>query len=552
LKDIDIIRNSKMLPIKDLAAKSGLKMSELSLYGNYMAKISLDALKRRQAKKDGKLILVSAINPTPAGEGKSTTTIGLVDAMNKLGKKCVGAIREPSMGFVFGVKGGAAGGGYAQVNPMEKLNLHFTGDFHAITTANNLVSAAIDNHIYHGNSLNIDENNIVWKRCLDLNDRALRKVEVGLSSKKEANRYDYFNITAASEIMAILCLANSIQDLKNRLDNSLIAYSKDVKPLYIKDLEITGSLMVILNDAIKPNIVQTLENNLMLVHGGPFANIAHGCNSLFATKLGLKVSDYLITEAGFGADLGAEKFLNIKCQEGNLKPNLVILVATIRALKYHGGVKLGKLEDENISALKKGVENLEKHIETIKLFNINCVVTINKFASDTIDEINFLRKWAKENNVKISLSEVYEKGGTGGLELAQQVIENVGKNPYEPLYNLEDTLVEKIGKIAYNIYGATSINYDNDTYEKLQYLDKNGYRNFYICMAKTPNSLTDDAKVLGRPKDFAINIREIRISTGSKFIICLTGKVMTMPGLSKKPQATVINLDEDGNITGLM
>lgn len=541
-----------MKPILGIARKNSLKKNELSLYGNYIAKVSLDALTRLKEKKDGKLILVSAINPTPAGEGKSTTTIGLVDAMNRLGKKCIGALREPSLGPVFGVKGGAAGGGYAQVNPMTNLNLHFTGDLHAITTANNLVAAVIDNHLYHGNELNIDKNKILWKRCLDLNDRALRKVNLGLKGKKEVNRYDNFNITAASEIMAILCLSKSIDDLRVRLENTLIAYTNDNKPIYIKDLDIVGSLMVILSEAVNPNLIQTLENNLMIVHGGPFANIAHGCNSIFATKLGLKISDYLITEAGFGADLGAEKFLDIKCQEANLKPNLVVLVATIRALKYHGGVSLDSLEKENIDALEKGIENLEKHIETIKLYNINVVVTINKFNSDTENEIKFLRKWAEKNNINISLSDVYSQGGKGGIELAKQVIKYATSDNYKPLYSLEDTLIEKIEKIAYNIYGAKSVTYDNDTYNKLQELDRNGYRNFYICMAKTPNSLTDNPNILGRPRDFALNIKEVRIATGCKFVICLTGAIMTMPGLSKKPQAMIIDMNNDFEITGLM
>ena len=554
LTDIEIIKQSKMVPIKTLTDKYGILDEELYQYGNYMAKIELSCLNRLQKKKDGKLILVSAITPTPTGEGKSTTTIGLVDSMNKIGKCCLGALREPSLGPVFGVKGGAAGGGYAQVNPMVDLNLHFTGDLHAMTTANNLVSACIDNHIYQGNKLGIDPNNISWKRCMDLNDRALRKVEVGMSSKKEVARYDYFNITVASEIMAILCLSTSLADLRNRLDNSLIAYTFDGKPVYIKDLGITGSLMVLLKQAIKPNVIQTLENNMVLVHGGPFANIAHGCNSILATKLALKLADYVVTEAGFGADLGAEKFLDIKCREAHLNPSLVVLVATIKALKYHGGVAIKDLKEENVDALKKGLENLDKHLETIRTFGLPCVVAINKFLTDTDNEIKVLLDWAKERNVEVSLSEVYAKGGEGGIDLANKVVKVLDKDnaKYSPLYNMNDSIKDKVLKIAKAAYGADDVIYNDIAKAKLEELEKTDAKGYYVCMAKTPNSLSDDPKVIGRPRNFNISVKDIRISTGSRFVIILTGDIMTMPGLSKEPMATKIDMSDTEEVFGLM
>lgn len=554
LTDIEIIKQSKMAPIKSLTDKYGILDNELYQYGNYMAKIELSCLNRLKDKKDGKLILVSAITPTPTGEGKSTTTIGLVDSMNKIGKRCLGALREPSLGPVFGVKGGAAGGGYAQVNPMVDLNLHFTGDLHAMTTANNLVSACIDNHIYHGNKLGIDPNNISWKRCMDLNDRALRKVEVGLSSKKEVARFDYFNITVASEIMAILCLSTSLADLRNRLDNSLIAYTYEGKPVYIKDLGITGSLMVLLKQAIKPNVIQTLENNMVLVHGGPFANIAHGCNSILATKLALKLADYVVTEAGFGADLGAEKFLDIKCREAGLNPSLVVLVATIKALKYHGGVAIKDLKEENVDALKKGLENLDKHLETIRKFGLPCVVAINKFLTDTDNEINVLLNWANERGVEISLSEVYAKGSNGGIDLAQKVVKVLDNEcpKYTPLYDMTDLIKDKVLKIARAAYGADDVIYNDVALEKLEKLEKTEAKNYYVCMAKTPNSLSDDPKVIGRPRNFNISVKDIRISTGSRFVIILTGDIMTMPGLSKEPMATKIDMSDTEEVFGLM
>ena len=554
LTDIEIIKQSKMVPIKTLTDKYGILDEELYQYGNYMAKIELSCLNRLQKKKDGKLILVSAITPTPTGEGKSTTTIGLVDSMNKIGKCCLGALREPSLGPVFGVKGGAAGGGYAQVNPMVDLNLHFTGDLHAMTTANNLVSACIDNHIYQGNKLGIDPNNISWKRCMDLNDRALRKVEVGMSSKKEVARYDYFNITVASEIMAILCLSTSLADLRNRLDNSLIAYTFDGKPVYIKDLGITGSLMVLLKQAIKPNVIQTLENNMVLVHGGPFANIAHGCNSILATKLALKLADYVVTEAGFGADLGAEKFLDIKCREAGLNPSLVVLVATIKALKYHGGVAIKDLKEENVGALKKGLENLDKHLETIRTFGLPCVVAINKFLTDTDNEIKVLLDWAKDRDVEVSLSEVYAKGGEGGIDLANKVVKVLDKDnsKYSPLYNMNDSIKDKVLKIAKAAYGADDVIYNDIAKAKLEELEKTDAKGYYVCMAKTPNSLSDDPKVIGRPRNFNISVKDIRISTGSRFVIILTGDIMTMPGLSKEPMATKIDMSDTEEVFGLM
>ena len=552
LSDIEIVKKNKMNTISDVIKPYDIKEEELYHYGPYMAKLDLSIFDRLKDKKDGKLILVTAITPTPTGEGKSTTTIGLVDAMNKIGKKCVGAIREPSLGPVFGIKGGAAGGGYAQVNPMVDLNLHFTGDLHAMTTANNLVSAVIDNYLYQGNPLNIDPNRITWKRCMDLNDRALRKVEVGLSSKKEVKRYDYFNITVASEIMAMVCLSTSLHNLRERLDRTVVAYDTLGKEITIKDLGITGSLMVLLKDAIKPNIIQTLENNLIFAHGGPFANIAHGCNSILATRLALKVSDYVITEAGFGADLGAEKFLDIKCREAGLKPNAVVMVATIKALKYHGGKTLDCIKEEDVEALKKGLGNLDKHIETIKSFNLPVVVAINRFLTDTKAEVDVLYEWAKSRNVDIALSEVYEKGSQGGIELAKKVVAACKAVDYKPLYDLDDSVYDKIYKIASLAYGASNITYSDIAKATLDKIDSSDMKDYYICMAKTPNSLTDDAKIIGRPKDFTINIKEVRISTGSKFIICLTGAIMTMPGLSKEPMALKIDMDDNMEVFGLM
>jgi len=553
LSDIEIIKQSKMKNITSVIEKYDILEDEISLYGKNIAKIDLSLLKRLENKKDGKLILVTAITPTPTGEGKSTTTIGLVDALNKIGKKTLGAIREPSLGPVFGVKGGAAGGGYAQVNPMVEMNLHFTGDLHAMTTANNLVSAVIDNYLFQGNPLNINPEKITWKRCLDLNDRALRKVEVGLSMAKEVKRTDNFNITVASEIMAMMCLSKSITDLRERLDRSIVAYTYDDKPITIKDLGITGSLLVLLKDALKPNVIQTLENNAIFVHGGPFANIAHGCNSILATKMALKLSDYVVTEAGFGADLGAEKFLDIKCREAGLNPSLVVMVATIKALKYHGGMSLKNLKEENVEALSKGIENLGKHIDTIKTFGINTVIAINKFHTDSDAEIKFIQDWAASKGVEVSLSEVFAKGGEGGIDLANKVVANIDESTkYQPLYDLNDTIYDKIYKIASKAYGANEIIYADSVKAKIEEYMKSEIKDYYICMAKTPNSLTDNPKIIGAPKDFPITIRDIRVSTGAKFIICLTGDVMTMPGLSKEPMALKIDIDDEYNVYGLM
>lgn len=552
LSDIEIIKNSKMNKIKDVIKKFDILDEEIYNYGDFIGKLDLGLLNRLKEKKDGKLILVSAINPTPAGEGKSTTTIGLVDAINSLNYNCIGAIREPSLGPVFGVKGGAAGGGYAQVNPMAELNLHFTGDIHAITTANNLVSAIIDNHLYQGNKLNIDPEKITWKRCMDLNDRSLRKVKVGLSSKKEVERFDYFNISVASEIMAMICLSSSVSDLRERLDRTIVAYTFDNLAITIKDLQITGSLLVLLKEAIRPNVVQTLENNLMFVHGGPFANIAHGCNSILATKMALKLGDYVVTEAGFGADLGAEKFLDIKCQVGGLKPSLVVIVATIRALKYHGAMDLKDIKNEDLNALKEGIKNLEKHVETIRSFGLDLVVAINKFSTDTNSEIELLTSWAKENNIEISLSEVFSNGSVGGVDLAKKVIKLAGENPYKPLYDLSDSLFNKINIIAKTCYGASGVTFSKEAQNMLEKFDKEEYRNFYIVMAKTPASLTDNPKIVGRPVDFNINIKEVRLATGSNFVICLTGDIMTMPGLNATPLAIKIDMDDNFNIYGLM
>ncbi|MDD4388924.1 MAG: formate--tetrahydrofolate ligase, partial [Bacilli bacterium] len=476
LTDIEIIHQAKLEKIEKLAQKFDINEEELFSYGNYIAKVELDILKRLAARDDGKLILVTAITPTPAGEGKSTTTIGLVDALARLGKKCIGTLREPSLGPVFGVKGGAAGGGYAQVNPMVELNLHFTGDIHAVTTANNLISAVIDNHIFQGNELQIDPENVTWKRCLDLNDRALREVRVALSSGKETPRTEGFNISVASEIMAILCLARSYSDLRERLDKTIVAYSCERQPITIKDLGITGSLMVLLREALKPNLVQTLENNLMIVHGGPFANIAHGCNSILATKLALKLADYVITEAGFGTDLGAEKFLDIKCREAGINPNLVVVVATIRALKYHGGQNLKDLSTGNVAALKKGVKNLKRHLDTVAAYHLPAVVALNVFATDSTEELAFMEEWARQQNVPLARSEVFTKGSAGGIDLAEKVLGNLSASQYTPLYDSEESVVTKIEKICYRVYGATAIEYTPAAYQELLRLENSVYR----------------------------------------------------------------------------
>lgn len=552
LSDIEISKQAKMLKIKEIAHQLNIEEEDLEYYGAYKAKINDHIQEKIKDKKDGHLILVTAITPTPLGEGKSTTSIGLVDALAKLDKRVVGALREPSLGPVFGVKGGAAGGGYAQVNPMADLNLHFTGDLHAITSANNLISACIDNHLYQGNALGIDPNQIVWKRCVDLNDRALRKIEVGLESSKEIKRTDSFNITVASEIMAILCLARDIEDLRNRIDRLIIGYTYDHKEVTVADLGITGSVLVLLKDAILPNLVQTLENNPILIHGGPFANIAHGCNSIIATKLGLKLADYVVTEAGFGADLGAEKFLDIKCREANLKVSAVVLVATLKALKYHGGVKKQDILKENVEALQKGLCNLEKHIDTLKRFNVPYVIALNRYLTDTEAEIQSFHEWSINNSHPYSLSEVFAKGGDGGIDLAKEVLKVIQK-PVTPKYQyeLQETIEQKIEHIAYQVYGATSVIYPEEIKAKLNTLNQSKYKDYYICMAKTPLSLTDNPKRVGRPKEFSITIKEIRISAGAKFLVCLTGDIMTMPGLPKEPLANRIDLDENFEIINL-
>lgn len=553
LSDIEIAQKSPMKPIKEVIEKIGINDENVEYYGRYKAKFDLSLLKKLENREDGKLILVTAISPTPLGEGKSTTTIGLVDALNKLKQKAVGAIREPSLGPVFGVKGGAAGGGYAQVNPMSDLNLHFTGDLHAITCANNLISACIDNHIYQGNQLNLNPKEITWQRCLDLNDRALRNVMVGIGKNSDGViREDHFNITVASEIMAILCLAKNLDDLKERIDNLIVGYTYSKEVVTVKDLGISGSVLVILKDALKPNIIQTLENNPVFVHGGPFANIAHGCNSIVATKLALKTADYVVTEAGFGADLGAEKFLDIKCREAELKVNAVVLVATVKALKYHGGVKAADVKNENIDALKQGLKNLDKHIDTIKHFNLPFVIALNRYDNDTEAELQTVLDYCKEYNYPIALSEVFQKGSKGGLSLGQKVIE-IAKNSFEPqyLYDLADSIENKIKEIAFKAYGATSVVFSETVKNTIKKLEKTKYRDFYICMAKTPLSLTDNPKKVGAPTDFEITIKEIRISAGAKFLVCLTGEIMTMPGLPKKPLADLIDLDSEGKIINL-
>ena len=552
--DIEIARECKMEPISVIADKLGISDEYLEMYGKYKAKINLDILKDLKNKKDGKLILVTAINPTKAGEGKTTTTIGLGEAFAKLNKKAVLALREPSMGPVFGLKGGAAGGGYAQVVPMEDINLHFTGDMHALTSVNNLISACIDNHLNFGNELNIDPSRIVWKRCVDLNDRALREVTIGLGKKNGVERKDGFNITVASEVMAILCLCKDLDDFAYRIGEAIIAYTYDNKVVKVKDLGIVGSLKVLMKDAIKPNLVQTLENTPVLIHGGPFANIAHGCNSLIATRLGLKLADYCITEAGFGADLGAEKFLDIKCREGNLKPNAVVMVATIRALKMHGGLSKEELDHEDLEALSKGVENLAKHLENIKKYNLPCVVAINKFFSDTDKEVELLTNWCKNNDYEVELCEGFAKGGEGAVELAKKVIEACEKDNsnFKFIYDTKDSLENKIESICKEIYGASGVEFSEKALANIEALKENNLLdNLLVCMAKTPLSLTDNDKIVGRPSDFVIHVKEVRISNGVKFAVVITGSIMTMPGLPRVPVACKIDMDSDGKIEGL-
>ena len=551
--DLEIAQECKMEHIRDIAAKIGVGEEDLEYYGNYKAKVSLDLLHRNEDKEDGKLILVTAINPTKAGEGKSTTTVGLGDALNRLGKKTMIALREPSLGPVFGLKGGAAGGGYAQVVPMEDINLHFTGDMHAITTANNLISACLDNHIHQGNELDIDIENITWKRCLDMNDRTLRHITIGQGPKANGvERVDGFNITVASEVMAVLCLSTSLMDLKERLGNMLVAFNSKKEPIYVKDLGIEGALAMVMKDAIKPNMVQTLEHNPVLIHGGPFANIAHGCNSILATRTCLKLADYTVTEAGFGADLGAEKFLDIKCRFGGLKPNAVVIVATIRALKQHGNVAYEDLKDENVEAMLTGCENLAKHIDTVKQFGLPYIVAINEFASDTPAEVEALQNWCKEHQHPMSLSQVWAKGGEGALGLANQLVELCAEeNSYAPLYDVEQSIEEKITAIATRVYGAKEVAFTEEAKEQIALYTSLGWDKMPICMAKTQMSLSDDAKVYGAPKDFTITVRELRPSLGAGFLVALTGKILTMPGLPKMPAANNMDIDEKGHIEGL-
>ena len=554
LSDIEIAQNCTMLPIGKVAEKAGLLEDELEYYGKYKAKISDDAWKRLKDEPDGKLILVTAINPTPAGEGKTTTTVGLGEALNKMGKNAIIALREPSLGPVFGIKGGAAGGGYAQVVPMEDINLHFTGDMHAIGAANNLLCAMIDNHMQQGNALEIDPRRIIFTRVVDMNDRALRNIIVGMGgSVNGVPREDHYMITVASEVMAILCLATSLSDLKKRCGDILVAYRYDGSPVFARDLKVDGAMCALLKDAIKPNLVQTLDGSPCLMHGGPFANIAHGCNSIVATRLALKLADYTITEAGFGADLGAEKFFDIKCRKAGFKPDCAVIVATIRALKYNGGVPKEELNTENLNALKAGCVNLQKHIENIGKFHVPVVVAINRFPSDTDDEIEFLRHVCEDMGARYSLSEVFTKGADGGIELAQMVMEEAdsGKSQFQMLYPDEMPLKEKIETIAREIYGADGVTYSPSAEMSLKAIESLGYGNLPVCMAKTQYSLTDDPKKLGRPTGFNINIRTARVSAGAGIVVCETGKVMTMPGLPRTPSAFNIDVDADGKITGL-
>ncbi len=554
LTDIEIAQSATMLRIGEIAQKLGIQEDELECYGKYKAKITPELWDRVKDNADAKLILVTAVNPTPAGEGKTTTTVGLGQAMEKIGKKAIIALREPSMGPVMGVKGGAAGGGYSQVVPMEDINLHFTGDMHAITSAHNLLAAMIDNHIQQGNELGIDTRQIVWKRVLDMNDRALRNVIVGLGGKLNGvPREDGFMITVASEVMAILCLANDIDNLKERISRIIVGYTSDNKPIMAKDLKAEGAMTLLLKDALKPNLVQTLENTPCLMHGGPFANIAHGCNSIIATRLALKLSDYVVTEAGFGADLGAEKYLNIKCRYGGLRPDAVVIVATVRALKYNGGIKKENLAIENLPALEKGIVNLQKHIENIHKFGLPVVVSINSFYTDTDDEIEFIKSFCDKKSVECSISKVFAQGGNGGIDLAQKVVNAVETNTgeFKFIYSIDLTIKEKILKIVTEIYGGKAVAYTSKAEKAIKRLEEMGYDNLPICMAKTQYSLSDEPSLLGRPEGFTVTVKEINVSSGAGFIVVITGDVMTMPGLPKKPSAENIDIGEDGIITGL-
>ena len=552
MEDVEIARNTKLEKIDEIANKLGINEEELEQYGKYKAKINLKIKERLQNKPNGKLILVTAINPTPLGEGKTTMAIGLADGLQKTGKKSVLALREPSLGPVFGIKGGATGGGHSQIAPMEDINLHFTGDIHAITSANNLLSAMIDNHIYFGNELGFDR--VTWKRCVDLNDRQLRKVETGLSGEKNiVPREDGFDISVASEIMAIFCLATDIKDLKRRIGNIIVGYNKENKPITAKDLKADGALTVLLKDAINPNLVQTLEHTPAIVHGGPFANIAHGCNSIIATKLALKLGDYVVTEAGFGADLGAEKFLDIKCRKAEIKPDAVVCVATIKALKYHGGMQKEEIQNENIEALEKGIQNLLKHIDNLKnKFGSNVIVAINKYTYDTEKEIEYLKNKLNEYGIDLSLVESWEKGGEGAVDLANKIVELTQKDSkLNYIYNLDESIKNKINDIATKIYGATGVNYSTEAEEKIKQIEELGFEKLPICIAKTQYSLSDDPKNLECLEPFKINVQDIILKAGAEFIVVITGKIMTMPGLPRVPAAEKIDIDEDGNIVGI-
>lgn len=552
--DIQIAQEAQLKPIGEVAAELGLSPDDLELYGKYKAKINSDKLKEIQKKENGKVILVTSINPTPAGEGKSTVTVGLGDALHRLNKKVAIALREPSLGPVMGIKGGAAGGGYAQVVPMEDINLHFTGDFHAITSANNALAALLDNHIHQGNELNIDPRRIVWKRVLDLNDRALRNVIVGLGGPANGvPREDGFDITVASEIMAVLCLAKDIEDLRERLSRIVVAYNYDKEPVTVGDLKVEGALTLLLKDAIKPNLVQTIEHTPAFVHGGPFANIAHGCNSVIATTAAMKLADYVVTEAGFGADLGAEKFLHIKTRAAQIKPSAVVIVATVRALKMHGGAAKSELAAENIAALTKGFENLKKHCETIEAFGLPYVVAVNKFLTDTEVELNTLLDLCRQNGMPAAVAEVWEKGGRGGLALAEEVLRVIekGENRFKPLYDLGDSLEEKIRTIVQKVYGGKDVEFTSKAKKQLHEFEERGWGNLPVCMAKTQYSLSDDPRRVGRPKDFTVTVRELRPTIGAGFIVALTGDMLTMPGLPKIPAALKMDVDENGRATGL-
>ncbi len=552
--DIQIAQSIKLLNINEIAKKINLSEDDYECHGRYKAKLEHSILNKFKDKPDGKLILVTAITPTPAGEGKSTVTVGLTQGLNKLGKNSIAALREPSLGPVFGIKGGAAGGGYSQVLPMEELNLHFTGDFHAIGVAHNLISACIDNHIKFGNALSIDVNQITWKRVVDMNDRALRDIVIGLGGKENGTpRQDSFQITVASEIMATLCLSTSLMNLKEKIGNIIFGYTAEGKPLYVRDLKIQGAVTALLKEAIKPNLVQTTENTPVIIHGGPFANIAHGCNSLLATKMALKLSDYVVTEAGFAADLGAEKFLDIKCRKGNLKPSCVVIVATVRALKHHGGADSKTLSQEDLNALKRGIENLDKHIENMQSFGLPVVVAMNKFLTDTDSELDFIRKHCNSKNVEVALCEVWEKGGDGGLELGKAVLNAIETktNTFNYLYEDSLPLKNKIETICTKIYGASGVNFSTKSLRSIEKLEALGYKELPICMAKTQKSLSDNASLLGRPTNFIVSIDEVKIASGAGFVIAMAGGILDMPGLPRIPSAELIDIDEHGTISGL-